>query len=109
MEHNFSEEIAHTRDTFLTSELDYLKQLSQVPEFWELYNKYKNVSVSELSQRLVTLTEMMENGQVNEDVEGHVELDIMCCCLAIEDAIKTNVKVLTPYYAEEELSHGRER
>ncbi len=107
MEHNFSEETAHTRDTFLTSEIDYLKQLSQVPEFIDLYNKFRSVKASELSARLVTLTQMMENGQVKEEDEKKVELEVMCCCLAIEDATKSlGAKVLTPEN-DEEMTHGR--
>ena len=107
MEHNFSEEIAHTRDTFLTSEIDYLKQLSQVPEFLELYNSFKNVGASKLSARLLTLTQMMENGEVKEEDEKKVELEVMCCCLAIEDAVKSlGGKTLTPNH-EVEMTTGR--
>lgn len=107
MEHNYSDEIAITRDTFLTSEIDYLKQLAQVPEFIGLYNQYRGVKASELSARLVTLTQMMENGQVKEDDEKKVELEVMCCCLAIEDATKSlGAKVLTPE-VDEEITHGR--
>ena len=107
MEHNFSEEIAHARDTFLTSEIDYLKQLSQVPEFLELYNSFKTVSASKLSARLLTLTQMMENGEVKEEDEKKIELEVMCCCLAIEDAVKSlGGKILTPDH-ETEMTNGR--
>ena len=107
MEHNFSEEIAHARDTFLTSEIDYLKQLSQMPEFLELYNSFRNVGASKLSARLLTLTQMMENGEVKEEDEKKVELEVMCCCLAIEDAVKSlGAKTLTPDNVEE-VKSGR--
>ena len=107
MDHNYSSEIAHTRDSFLISEFEYLKQLSQVPEFIDLYNNFKGVSASELSTRLVNLTQMMENGQIKEEDEKKVELEIMCCCLAIGDATKSlGGKVLTPEY-DEEKTHGR--
>ena len=96
MEHNFSEEIAHARDTFLTSEIDYLKQLSQVPEFLELYNSFKTVGASKLSARLLTLTQMMENGEVKEEDEKKVE-----------DAVKSlGGKILTPNH-ETEMTNGR--
>jgi len=109
MEHNFSEEIAHARDTFLTSEIDYLKQLSQVPEFLELYNSFKTVGASKLSARLLTLTQMMENGEVKEEDEKKVELEVMCCCLAIEDAVKSlGAKTLTPDNVEE-VKGGKSR
>ena len=109
MDHNYSEETAHTRDTFLISEIDYLRQLSQMPAFIDLYKQYRGVKASELSSRLVTLTQMMENGEVKEEDEEKVELDIMCCCLAIEDATKSlGPRVLTPE-PEEERTHGRSR
>ena len=109
MDYNYSDEIAHTRDTFLTSEIDYLRQLSQVPEFIDLYSKFKGKRASELSTRLVNLTQMMENGQIKEEDERKVELEIMCCCLAIEDATKSlGGKVLTPNY-DEEITHKRRR
>ena len=109
MEHNFSEEIAHTRDIFLTSEIDYLKQLSQVPEFLELYESFKNIGASKLSARLLTLTQKMENGEVKEEDEKKVELEVMCCCLAIQDAVKSiGARTLTPTY-DEEMTNGRRR
>ena len=109
MEHNFSEEIANARDVFLTNEIDYLKQLSQLPEFLELYNSFKNIGASKLSARLLTLTQMMENGEVKEEDEGKVELEVMCCCLAIEDAVKSlGAKTLTPDH-EAEMTNGRSR
>ena len=106
MEHNFSEEIANARDVFLTSEFEYLKQLSKVPEFLKLYNSFKNVGASKLSARLLTLTQMMENGEVKEEDEKKVELEIMCCCLAIEDAVKSLEKTLT-LDDEVEMTKGR--
>lgn len=105
MEHNYSEEISHVRDTFLTSEIDYLKQLSQIPEFLDLYNSFKTVSASKLSARLLTLTQMMENGEIKEEDENEVELEIMCCCLAIEDAAKSlGGKIIMPINEEEMTS-----
>ena len=109
MEHNYSEEIANARDVFLTSEIDYLKQLSQVPEFLKLYESYKNVGASKLSARLLTLTQMMENGEVKEEDEKKVELEVMCCCLAIEDAVKLlGAKTLSQTH-DEEKTNGRSR
>ena len=108
MEHNYLEEIANTRDAFLKSEIDYIKQLAQIPEFLQLYEKYKTVGASKLSARLQVLTQMMENGEVKEEDEDKVELEVMCCCLAIEDAVKRRTRVLTPDY-EEEMTNGRSR
>lgn len=109
MDHNYSEEVANTRDVFLTSEIDYLKKLSQVPEFMELYNSFKTIGVSTLSSRLVTLTQMMENGEVKEEDEKKVELEVMCCCLAIEDAVKSlGEKTLRPNN-ETEITNVRSR
>ena len=89
MGHNFEKEVADTRDAFLTSEIDYLKKLVQVPGFLELYQSFKSFNVGDLSNRLLTLTQMMENGEVKEEDASKVELEIMCCCLAIEDAAKS--------------------
>jgi hypothetical protein len=103
MEHNYSEEIANTRDTFLSSEIEYLKDLSQTTGFIELYSRFHNVDASVLSTRLLTLTQMMENGEVKEEDEKKVELEIMCLCLAIKDAVKTlGAKKLTPNHETEE-------
>ena len=89
MEHNYADELATLRDSFLSGEIDYLKELVKMPEFLEIFEKYRGSNLGVLSRRLTVLTEMMENGEVKEDEEAKVELDIMCCCLAIEDAIKT--------------------
>ena len=60
MEHNYSEEIEHAGDVFLTSEIDYLKQLSRMPEFLDLYQSFKNVGASKLSSRILILTQMYQ-------------------------------------------------
>ena len=112
MDYNYSGETADTRDAFLESEIDYLKQLVQIPEFLQVYEQYKNFGVSQLSERLKVLTEMMERGEVREEDEGKVELEVMCCCLAIEDAVRRKTRVKTPDYddyEEEKMTNGRSR
>ena len=109
MEHNYAGEVALTRDTFLSSELDYLKQLAEIPDFIELYRQYKGANMDKLSERLMTLIQKMENGEISEEEEQKTELEIMCCCLAIEAAIKTKgSKVLTPE-KKEDMTYGRSR
>ena len=107
MDNNYSGETAFLRDEFLNSEVDYLKQLINVPEFFELYGEYRGLGTSALSQRLVALSTLMESGQIKEEDEGKIELEMICCCLAIEDALKTKgPKVLTPEPTEE-ITNGR--
>ena len=109
MEQNIYEEVALTRDTFLNSEIDFLKQLSEMPEFIEMLALYVKYNIGQLSERLTALTQKMENGEVSEDEEQKVELEIMCCCLASEDKIKIKgPKVLMPEN-KQELTNGRSR
>lgn len=109
MEQNIYEEVALTRDTFLNSEIEFLKQLVEMPEFLPMLTMYVKYNIGQLSERLTALTQKMENGEVSEDEEQKVELEIMCCCLAIEDKIKVKgPKVLTPEN-KNELTNGRSR
>ena len=105
MDHNYSGEITNIRDTFINSEIDYIKKLSQVPEFLELYAAYSEVPVDELSGRLTGLLEKMENGEIKQENEKSVELEMICCCLAIKDAVLKKQLVLTP--SGEEKTEGR--
>ena len=109
MEQNVNEEVSLTRDIFLNSEICFLKRLVEIPEFIPMLDIYIKYNIGQLSERLIALTQKMENGEVSEDEEQKVELEIMCCCLAIEDKIKVKgPKVLTPEN-KNELTNGRSR
>ena len=110
MEKSYSDEEQYTSDVFLISVIDYVKQLASIPEFITLFERVEKLGASTAAKRLLTLTEMMENGQVKEEGESKVELEMICCSLAIDGFCKMKLKKLTPNMEQEsEISHGRSR
>ncbi len=85
---HISRETEDIRDAFLMSEFEYIEQLSQLPQFAEYYNNYKKEDTDSLSRKLLSLYQMMESGKIPEDSEDKVELQMICCSLAIEDKIR---------------------
>ena len=107
MDHNYSGEISHIRDTFLRSESEFLKEVAYKPGFVQLYNYYAAMSLEEIIARMTNLINKMENGEVKQEDEDKVELAVMCCSLAIEDAVKRRIKELTRHEEKEEgMSRG---
>lgn len=102
MDHNYSGEISHIRDTFLRSESEFLKEIAHKPGFVQLYNYFAAMSLNEVVTKMTNLVDKMENGEIKQEDEDKVELAIICCCLAIEDAVKKKRLVLIKNEAKEE-------
>ena len=88
MDFHFPIELEEFRQEFLKAEVDYLEKLVRIPEFIDYYYKFKNMPEDKLINKLETLYQMMENCQIKEQDESNVELQMICCCLAIEDYVK---------------------
>ena len=87
-DYHISKETEEIRDAFLVSEFPYIEELIKTRGFADYYNKYKNENVDLLSKKLITLYTMMEEGKIEEGNEEKIELQMICCCLAIEDKIR---------------------
>ena len=88
MDYHIARESEDIRDAFLMGEFGYIEKLSQLPEFAKYYANYKGQDVQTLSSRLLTLYQMMEEGKIKQEDEEKVELQMICCSLAIEDEIR---------------------
>ena len=85
---HISKETEDIRDALLLSEFDYIKELIKKPGFVDYYKSYKGQDIDLLSNQLLTLHKMMEEGKIRKADEEKVELQMICCCLAIEDEIR---------------------
>ena len=85
---HISKETEDLRDNFLLSEFDYIKDLVKTPGFASYYQTYKGEDIDVLTNKLLTLHQMMEEGKIKRTDEEKVELQMICCCLAIEDEIR---------------------
>lgn len=104
------ETIRSVESIFVSLEEDYIKQLLSIPEFYEYLSEYLKYSNLELIEKFKKNQESMENGEVTEDKEDDVELEMIACVLAMADKIKRLILVKTPTYEEEEeRSNGRHR
>jgi hypothetical protein len=88
MDYHIAKETEDIRDAFLIAEFEYIEKLVKIPGFSLYYSKYKDQDVQTLSSRLLTLYQMMEEGKITKPDEKKVELQMICCCLAIEDEIR---------------------
>ena len=88
MDFKYTSDLEEFRKEFLKSEVEYLEQLIKVPEFIDYYIKFQDYNPTELIKRLEILYSMIEECRIEEKYESKVELQMICCCLAIEDYIK---------------------
>ena len=85
---HISRDTEDLRDSFLISEFEYIAELAKTPAFKAYYQQYKGEDIDVLSNRLKALHQMMDEGKIKKEDEEKVELQMICCCLAIEDEIR---------------------
>lgn len=99
---HISRDTEDLRNSFLLSEFEYIDELTKTPGFAEYYQTYKGQDIDLLTNKLNSLHQMMEEGKINEADEDKVELQMLCCCLAIEDEIRELI-MLKRREAEEKI------
>lgn len=99
MDFHFPIELDEFRHEFLKSEVYYLEQLIRIPEFIDYYSKFRYMPEDKLINKLETLYVMMENCQIEKKDESNIELQMICCCLAIDDYIKK--ETFSKYFYDE--------
>lgn len=96
---NFNQEqVKEIEKVFLSLEEEYIKQLIEMPEFYQMLLMYRAFSNEELLNIFRTCHERMENGLVEEKDEGKAELQMIASTLAMADKIKQ--LILTKNYSE---------
>ena len=86
---HISRETEKIRDDILISKFGRIEELVKKPGFAEYYKLYyRGQDIDVLSNKLLTLHKMVEEGKIKEKDQEKVELQMICCCLAIEDEIR---------------------
>ena len=102
-----SETIEQVEKMFMEMEGDYVLKLLQIREFEEFVTKFYAYSNIALMHRFIELQERMDNGEVTEEDEEKVELEMIACVLAMAEKVKVRILSKTSTFKEEEKSHGR--